>query len=68
MDPMVGSTWKSKHYLAPIGETMSLVVKSMRMPEVTSGGFAPQTTRVGQIKLGAHHDLLAKGNQGSKFG
>ena len=41
MDPMVESSWKSKDYSFPTEESISLVGKSMGMPEVTSGGFAP---------------------------
>ena len=41
MGPMVTSGWESKDYLAPGKETISLVGKSMGMPEATLGGFAP---------------------------
>ena len=53
MGHMVTSGWKSKDYLAPTEETISLVGKSMGVPEATSGGFAPQTAGVGQMKLEA---------------
>ena len=53
MGPIVMSRWKSKDYSAPIEETISMVDKSMGMLEATSGGFAPQTTGVGQMKLEA---------------
>ena len=41
MGPMVTSRWKSKDYLAPIEETISLVGKSMGMLEATLGDFVP---------------------------
>ena len=47
INPMVEFSWKSKDYLAPAKETMSLVSKSAGMLEVTSGGFVPQASRVG---------------------
>ena len=53
MGPMVTSGWKSKDYSGPVEESVSLVGKSMGMPVATSGGFAPQTTGVGQMKLEA---------------
>ena len=53
MDPMMESSWNSKDYSAPAEESISLVGKSTAMPEVTSGGFAPQATGVGQMKLEA---------------
>ena len=53
MGPMVTWGWKSKDHLAPTEESVSLVGKSTGMPETTSGGFAPQTARVGQMKLKA---------------
>ena len=53
MGPMISSAWKSKDYLVPVEESVSLVGKSTRMPETTSGGFAPQTAGVGQMKLEA---------------
>ena len=68
MSPMLTSGEKSKDYSVPVEESVSLVGKSMGMPETTSGGFAPQTTRVGQMKLEGHHDTPAKGNQGHEFG
>ena len=51
--PMVALGWKSKDYSAPAEESVSLVGKSTGMPETTSGGFAPQTVGVGQMKLEA---------------
>ena len=53
MGPMVTSGWKSKDYSAPAEESVSLVGKSTGMPETISGGFVPQTTGVGQMKLEA---------------
>ena len=53
LGPMVMSGWKSKDYLAPTKESISLVGKFTGMPETTSGGFAPQTAGVGQMKLEA---------------
>ena len=53
MGPMVSSGWKSKDYSTPVEEFVSLVGKSTGMPETTSGGFAPQTAGVGQMKLEA---------------
>ena len=45
VDPMVESSWKSKDYLAPTKESISVVGKSTGMPEVTSRGFASQAAR-----------------------
>ena len=53
MDPMVEAAWKSTDFSAPTKKLISLVGISMGMPSVTSGGFAPQTIRVGQMKLEA---------------
>ena len=53
MGSMVTLGWKSKDYSAPAIESVSLVGKSTGMLETTSGGFSPQTTRVGQMKLEA---------------
>ena len=53
MDPMAESSWKSKDSPTLVEELISLGGKSMSMPEVTSGGFAPQTVGVGQMKLEA---------------
>ena len=53
MGPMVSLGWKSKDYLVPVEESVSLVDKSTGMPEATSGVLAPQTTGVGQMKLEA---------------
>ena len=41
MGPMVMSGGKSKDYSSPVEESVSLVGKSMGMPETTSRGFAP---------------------------
>ena len=51
MDPMVESSWKSKDYLATAKESISLVGKSTRMLDVTSGGFVPQVAGVRPMKL-----------------
>ena len=51
LGPMVTSRWKSKDYSAPAEESVSLVEKSTVLPETTSGGFAPRTVGVGQMKL-----------------
>ena len=51
MGPMVMSRGKSKDYSAPTKESVSLVGKSTGMPATTSGGFAPYTAGVGQMKL-----------------
>ena len=53
LGPMVTSGWKSKDYSAPAEESVSLVGKSTVLPETTSGGFAPHTAGVGQMKLEA---------------
>ena len=53
MDSMVTSGWKSTEYSTPVGESVSLVGKTTGMPEITSGGFTPQTAGVGQMKLEA---------------
>ena len=55
-------------YLPPAKETILLVGKSTGMPEATSGGFAPQTVGLGQMKLEAPPRYLARGNQGLEFG
>ena len=51
MGPMVTSGKKSKNYSAPAEESVSLVGKSAGMLATTSGGFAPHTAGVGQMKL-----------------
>ena len=51
MGPMVTSGEKSKDYSALAEESVSLVGKSTGMPVTTSGGFAPHTARVAQMKL-----------------
>ena len=53
MDSMVTFAWQSKDYLVPSTETISILGKPMVMPEVTSGGFAPQVSGVGKMKLEA---------------
>ena len=53
MGPMVMSGWKSNNYSTPSKESVSPVDKSTGMLETTSGGFAPQTVGVGQMKLEA---------------
>ena len=53
LGPIVTSGWKSKDYLALVEKSVSLVGKSMGMPETTSRGFELQTTGVGQMKLEA---------------
>ena len=53
MGPMISSAWTSQDYSVPIEESVSLVGKSTGMPGTTSGGFAPQTAGVGQMKLEA---------------
>ena len=68
MDPMVEPLWRSKHYLVPAKETISLVRKIVEMLGTTLGGFVPETTGVGQMKLYTHCNMLEKGNQGSESG
>ena len=46
--------------MAPTEETISLVEKSTGMPEVTSGGFAPQVVRIEEIKLEAPPQYFGK--------
>ena len=53
MGLMVTSGWKSKEYSIPAEQSVSLVGKTTEMPETASGGFAPQTAGVGQMKLEA---------------
>ena len=53
MGPMISSARTSKDYSVPVEESVSLVGKSTGMPGTTSGGFAPQTAGVGQMKLEA---------------
>ena len=53
LGPMVTPGWESKDYSAPAKESVSLVGKSTGMPVTISGGFAPHTARVGQMKLEA---------------
>ena len=58
MGPTVMSGGKSKNYSTPIEESISLVGKSMGMPETTSTSFAAQTAGVGQMKLAAPPQYL----------
>ena len=51
LGPMVTSGWKSKNYSVPTEESVSLVGKSMGMPETTSEGFAPQTAEIGRAHV-----------------
>ena len=67
MDPMVESLWKSKDYSAHAQESISLVGKSTGMPEVTVGGFAPQTTGIGEMKLEAPPRHSGKRQIGSRI-
>ena len=53
LGPMVASGWESKDYSAPAEESVSLVGKSTGMLATTSGGVAPHTAGVGQMKLEA---------------
>ena len=64
MGPMVSSAWKSKDYLVPVEESVSLVGKSTGMPETISGGFVPQTVGVGQMKLEAPPQYSGKRQPG----
>ena len=53
MGHMVELGWKTMEYSTHPGETILLVGKCTGMPNATSGGFAPQTAGVGQMKLEA---------------
>ena len=66
MGPMVTSGEKSKDYSASIDESVSLVGKSTGMPMTTSGGFAPQTAGVGQMKLEAPPQYSGKRQPGAR--
>ena len=66
LGPMVTSGWKSKDYSAPVEESVSLVGKSTVLPETTSGGFAPHTTGVGQMKLEAPPQYSGKRQPGAR--
>ena len=66
MGPMVTSGEKSKDYSAPAEESVSLVGKSTGMPATTSGGFAPHTAGVGQMKLEAPPRYSAKRQPGAR--
>ena len=63
---MVTSGWKSKDYSAPAEESVSLVGKSTVLPETTSGGFAPHTAGVGQMKLEAPPQYSGKRQPGAR--
>ena len=64
--PMISSAWKSKDYSVPVEESVSLVGKSTGMPGTTSGGFPPQTARVGQMKLEAPPRYSGKRQPGAR--
>ena len=66
MGPMVTSGKKSKDYSASVEESVSLVGKSTGMPVATLGGFAPHTTRVGQMKLEAPPQYSGKRQPGAR--
>ena len=66
MGPMISSAWTSKDYSVPVEEFVSLVGKSTGMPGTTSGGFAPQTTGVGQMKLEAPPQYSGKRQPGAR--
>ena len=63
---MVTSGGKSKDYLAPVEEFVSLVGKSTGMLETTSGAFMPQTAGVGQMKLEAPPQYPGKRQPGAR--
>ena len=65
LDPMVASGWKSKDYSALVEESVSLVGKSIGMPATTSGGVAPHTAGVGQMKLEAPPQYSGKRQRGA---
>ena len=61
MYPIIETSWKkSKEYSIPMEDTISLVGKFVEMPGATSGDFAPQTARVGQMKLEAPLEYSGK--------
>ena len=66
MGLMVTSGEKSKDYSVPAEESVSLVGKSTGMPATTSGGFAPHTAGVGQMKLEAPPRYLGKRRPGAR--
>ena len=66
LGPMVTSGWKSKDYSAPAEESVSLVGKSMVLPETTSGGYAPHTAGVAQMKLEAPPQYSGKRQPGAR--
>ena len=65
MGPMVTCGEKSKDYSASTEESVSLVGKSTGMPATTSGGFAPHTVGVGQMKLEAPPQYSSKRQPGA---
>ena len=66
MGPMVTSGWQSKNYSIPVEESVSLVGKCTGMAGTTSGGFAPQTAGVGQMKLEAPPQYSGKRQPGAR--
>ena len=66
LGPMVTSGWESKDYSAPTEESVSLVGKSTGMPATTSGGFAPHTAGVGQMKFEAPPRYSGKRQPGTR--
>ena len=66
LGPMVTSRWKSKDHLSPVEEFVLLVRKSTVLPETTSGGFAPHTAGVGQMKLEAPPRYSGKRQLGAR--
>ena len=67
LGPMVTSGWQSKDYSAPVEESVSLVGKFTGMLETTSGGCAPQTAGVGQMKLKAPPQYSSKRQPGARI-
>ena len=65
MGPMVTSGWV-EGLLGPAEESVSLVGKSTGMPATTSGGFAPHTAGVGQMKLEAPPRYSGKRQPGAR--
>ena len=66
MGLMLTSGYKSKDYSASVEESVSLVGKSTGMPATTSGGFAPHTAGVGQMKLEAPPRYSGKRQPGAR--
>ena len=67
IEPMVKPSWQSKDYSALAEQMISLVEKSTGMPEVTSGVSHPKLLVLDKQNWRPHHNILAKGNQGSGF-